>query len=320
MQCDASRNDTLAPMDAIALRKRFVDELRRALNGGSFRNDPEPVPDTLYHYTNAGGMLGILTTSSLWASESFFMNDASEMLYATEAIVRPLLDEKLKQPLPTVAAKVFRSLREGGSDASHRHYYVACFCKRDDLLNQWRAYASDQGYSLGFRTYDLLDYNGGDVSIRPVIYSQAKQTRYVNDILDAVVDYIERETRLHSHTQGDLDYLEGAALGLSLQELATAVLGFKHPSFEVEHEWRIVVTGQLDQKEKPKHRVGQYGLTPYIPLHVTSDGGRLPITSLRHGPSPAPEISKRAMKSLLIEHGYDPTVVEILGTEVPLRA
>ena len=46
--------------------------------------------DTLFHYTTAAGLLGILGSSSLWATDLRFLNDAQEAVYARELFVEAL--------------------------------------------------------------------------------------------------------------------------------------------------------------------------------------------------------------------------------------
>src|ERR1700745_2358870 len=41
---------------------------------------------TLYHYTTQAGLLGILTSKSIWASEIRFLNDATEFRTAFDAV------------------------------------------------------------------------------------------------------------------------------------------------------------------------------------------------------------------------------------------
>jgi hypothetical protein len=40
------------------------------------------VPDVVYHYTNAAGLLGVLSTQQLWMTDTDFLNDAEELAYA----------------------------------------------------------------------------------------------------------------------------------------------------------------------------------------------------------------------------------------------
>src|ERR1700730_1271189 len=101
----------------------------------------------LYHYTSAGGLLGIIESGTLWASDCRFLNDATELSYSTEQLLAALstLEDDTMGPesgfiLPGVVehltAETFR-------------VHVVCFCEDGDLLSQWRGYGADGGYAVG---------------------------------------------------------------------------------------------------------------------------------------------------------------------------
>jgi hypothetical protein len=47
-------------------------------------------PALLYHYTDPGGLQGIIERQSLWAGDVWFMNDAREARYGIEVFERAL--------------------------------------------------------------------------------------------------------------------------------------------------------------------------------------------------------------------------------------
>ena len=51
-------------------------------------------PRYLYHYTNAQGLLGMLQSNRIWATNSRFMNDPTEIAYAT-SLVREIMESVL---------------------------------------------------------------------------------------------------------------------------------------------------------------------------------------------------------------------------------
>lgn len=51
--------------------------------------------NSIYHYTDVGGLKGILESHKLWISHSYFMNDTSEILY-TYHLLKGIL-EKTKE-------------------------------------------------------------------------------------------------------------------------------------------------------------------------------------------------------------------------------
>jgi hypothetical protein len=45
----------------------------------------DDLPEHLYHYTDAGGLYGILTSEVLWATHIAFLNDTREAFYGAGA-------------------------------------------------------------------------------------------------------------------------------------------------------------------------------------------------------------------------------------------
>jgi hypothetical protein len=41
--------------------------------------EAEPVPDTVYHYTDDNGLIGILQHGTLWLTDIFSLNDPTEL-------------------------------------------------------------------------------------------------------------------------------------------------------------------------------------------------------------------------------------------------
>jgi hypothetical protein len=127
---------------------------------------PEDVPEVIYHYTNSVGLLGILSSQELWLGDIEFMNDAEELAYARPALVAEL-EAKADALWPADArdtgetaeqnrAGMLRMIRDFLTRASATyHAYAACFCEDSDLLSQWRGYAGEGGYAIGFRTAAL---------------------------------------------------------------------------------------------------------------------------------------------------------------------
>src|SRR4030095_10743470 len=110
-------------------------------------------PEILYHYTTAHGLLGILQSGELWASNSRWMNDPSEILYASQPLRRVALDEisvckrQFEHDFKGLEQCITNWLDDYENNA---RVYVSCFCKDGDLLSQWRGYgAYGGGYAVG---------------------------------------------------------------------------------------------------------------------------------------------------------------------------
>jgi hypothetical protein len=58
--------------------------------------DVSSEPDIVFHYTDAPGLSGIVGTQTVWLTDSAFLNDAQESLYARDAL-RHLLEQAIEE-------------------------------------------------------------------------------------------------------------------------------------------------------------------------------------------------------------------------------
>src|SRR5258708_287861 len=68
------------------------------------------IPDELFHYTDAKGLLGIIQDKSIWASSVYYLNDASEVRYGSDLLVETL-DSSFHDVSSQLAQNCFESLR-----------------------------------------------------------------------------------------------------------------------------------------------------------------------------------------------------------------
>src|SRR3954447_3391849 len=73
--------------------KTIVDNLRHAYRRVSGRS-ADFLPRSVYHYTSAAGLFGILDSGVLRGSNFAYLNDSSEIRYG-EAVVQEILAERL---------------------------------------------------------------------------------------------------------------------------------------------------------------------------------------------------------------------------------
>jgi len=78
---------------------------------------PETQPDDfdrsslLYHYTSAQGLEGIVRTQSLWATDTAFLNDTTEIRYAAEPLIKRMAEHS--STLPVESAQSVQSSASG---------------------------------------------------------------------------------------------------------------------------------------------------------------------------------------------------------------
>jgi hypothetical protein len=132
-----------------------------------------PVPD-LFHYTNEAGLIGILRTRALWASDARRLNDKMEITYA-EKLIRETLDSEIPNVPPEFRRWLGAFKFVVDAVASRQRMFVASFCERGDHLGQWRGYAG-AGYCLRFRGSALENLPNVRSSIRnPPVASQTAE-------------------------------------------------------------------------------------------------------------------------------------------------
>jgi hypothetical protein len=127
--------------------------------------------DTLFHYTTANGLLGILRNNEIWSTAYYCTNDESE-LSAGKGVLTSIFRSKTHQMIQEADPRVniFRNRGVDIRDYADKfeqiilslalHFfcvYITCFCKPSSeedflhgLLSQWRGYGIDGGYALQF--------------------------------------------------------------------------------------------------------------------------------------------------------------------------
>jgi Protein of unknown function (DUF2971) len=248
-----SRMNT-SEMNPNDVRERLTQHFLFIFGAFAFLERTRKRPETVYHYTTAEGLLGILSTRTIWASNVQFLNDYLEVEFArivTEAALRQLAAEVpsfvcdafgYSQPsaVDEDLRPLFKLVRETPSGAS----YVACFCNDGDILSQWRGYANrGGGYAIGISTkpfldeaYDRSKATGTPAIPLPVLYTRAEQAESVWNLVKIVPTIIANPPALA------LD--ERELWKFTLLTLAFNMLRLKDPVFSEEKEWRLLVTGR----------------------------------------------------------------------------
>lgn len=104
----------------------------------------------LYHYAGIETIWKILETDSFLARNVRFSNDSQEYKLG-ESIIKEYIGEKYagdKTGGAQLQQKIFKSIQQG-----MQMFYMICFCKKGDLLSQWRGYAKN-GVSLGLDFFE----------------------------------------------------------------------------------------------------------------------------------------------------------------------
>ena len=201
-----------------------------------------PIPPTLFHYTDAEGLIGILNSSSFWMTNLRYMNDLSELQYATDLIAVVLESKSSEYASNDVLSAFFRRMKntfspfEGGTEV-----FATCFCENGNLLSQWRTYGGQGGgYAIGIDFFHLVRFMSKQCFLRKVIYGQDEQQRIIMNVIDETCTLLNEMTSKQDVKQVDSDNtLPQFCLFLN-RILGEYIFSFKHPDFKQEQEWRLV--------------------------------------------------------------------------------
>ena len=249
----------------------------------------EEPPDVLYHYTDQEGLLGIVSTGKMWATNIEYLNDQREYRHALA-----LMEECLRGRQPDHRA--LKLLKQWLSGTKPIESYVCSFSCESDSLPQWRAYGgSAGGYAIGFEGNTLSQAareNG--MELVKCVYESERQLTIVNEVInDVMTSRIE------------------PLLSEYVEILAPLM---KHPGFAEEREWRLVGSCQDKSKQDKNFRKGASMLVPY---HVVDCP---PIACVVVGPTINRTLARRSVQRLLWKHGQDLHHKKVTNSIIPYRA
>lgn len=301
-------------------------------------------PTTLFHYTDAAGLLGIVRpqfpdgwdafdmTKSIkfLASDVRFMNDHAELRFAgtifAEEFVRVARTQKPSAPSRRVLETLAEEFTTAEFYAEPVQVFATCLSTQGDLLSQWRGYAGGTGgYSIGISVQTLRWYThslilsplgvttAGLVPVQP----QLVQVKYgEQDVRGAASEVALSADPSADQSGDDVFWTRWNAVA----RMAT----FKDDGFEEEQEWRLIhfhAPNSQRQSLPVEFRQGRFGLVPYVSLAVNvrapGDEDRekvherpeRTIERLIVGPSPDQALRVVAARQLLETYGHDPSVV-----------
>jgi hypothetical protein len=277
--------------------------------------------ETLYHYTTFTGLMGIVHSQVLWASDIRYMNDSAELKHTAD-----LIRMEITQRITDGHAKP-NLLNQFLEWVTHRitnghMLFAASFRSNGNLLSQWRGYSKlGKGVSLGFNPgYILKCARKQSFQIGKCIYNSADQRRLIKQVVDSVevlaqAHHEKKDSPEKNDPQSYYDVFE--KIETDLLRIA-AIL--KHPSFQEEEEWRIVSSALTDYVTSPVlFREGTSMLVPYVEFKLLHAKDK-PV-ALEHiflGPTPNINISMNSLTMFLAKNGANPEK-GITYCEIPYR-
>ena len=281
------------------------------------------LPTSLWHYTTAEGVKGIIESESIHCTNIFYLNDREEFRHG--------IDLQLDQLTQLCAAGISQELQGHISqlqdylrDASRRPDIAAAYTfslsDAADQLAQWRAYGGGEG---GF----AIEFDGNvlnavaqrhQATVLPCFYDNANRGAMLRKI-DALFAEIVNNSK-HELEVAKLGRFGEASVRL-LQVAQVHASVFKHPYFSEERELRLLRRINDDGSDLVQYRVKGSTLVPYVTVHLRAKdvNEASSISRVMVGPARHKDLNVRAIEGLLKTRGLHKKV-EVLSSDSPFRA
>jgi Protein of unknown function (DUF2971) len=255
----------------------------------------------LCHYTSQTGLIGILKSKAMWATDAGYLNDSQEVIYAVNLANRYFRDRRHKDLRRVMEMSNILEQTEGLIDKLP--VYVASFSEEPDLLSQWRGYCpSGPGFAVCFTADQMAQVaTSKNWMLFKCIYDVEQQFEVIKQMDE------HAESCYEAGTTPPVQVM----FGIALFHFATVL---KHPKFKEEAEWRAIqrVGGT------PSVRPGASTLIPYINFQLTMNPtDSLKLAGLVVGPTPHARRAVRAVKALFAERNV--ICPEPRSSEIPFR-
>jgi len=260
----------------------------------------------LYHYTSAEGLLGILRSQELHASNYAFMNDTTEMVYGAN-LARPILSEEFGKQ-HGLTGKILKRALEIIAATRGMDIFIFSLCEHPDVLSQWRGYGSAASrYAIGFDRQQLIGMSQKAIVPLRVIYDSSAQEEKVRHFCASVASILAT-----SDLPDEAEIVDKVAIMIAIRFFHLLPL-LKNKGFQEECEWRLVVT-TYEQPTVMDFVVRGGMLRPFFPIRADSTITSLPIREVIVGYSPHPDRAVRSVEMLLKHYGHN---VPVSITNIP---
>jgi hypothetical protein len=292
--------------DDLALYRAFVDNQIENLQCLKF--DPDRV---VWHYTSGAGLLGVIESGTLWATQVSCLNDSTEVRYGSKLFRDALV--KLRQNMPPdpeveqMLDQTTSALLEDPSTPSHAPsmYFVTCFSEHEDDLSQWRAYCGgENGYAVGFRARGLFG-NPNSLVVR-VNYDTEQHLAVAEQVAAATVKFF-RDGIEKGRAPSPAEWM-GEFLPVWTNFIGQLAPLVKDEAFRAENEYRIVHQLQANEMGRVRFTQKETLMSRHLPLTFPHPAAprfpMLPIVGVKVGPSRHKEITRISVDTLLLQMGY----------------
>lgn len=271
----------------------------------------------VWHYTNGAGFLGILQSSTIFATQVSCLNDVRETKYGSDLYkeaVKQLIEERAGVPEDVAfLRRVLEFVKEEPDSPTHgtSKFFVTCFSGYEDDVTQWDRYGGENGYAIGFYARGL--WREPNSQIYRVVYDRDKQLKAARKITQATLDFykegINDERSQDVETWGREFFAAWDEWVYKLAPLA------KDAGWKNENEFRIVHELKPSEFARVRFTQKKTMLARYLPLDTPQWVKRriplLPLAKIIVGHGNHPAFTPVSVRLLLDQMGYSNVPVEV---------
>ena len=243
-----------------------------------------PPPSYLFHYTDNPGILGVLKSKTIWATEARYLSDEKEIEQAKDYIqlhASNFRENAYSSQFSADEKELLEALEEGAK-VTRPGVCIASFSEERDQLSQWRAYSGQDGYALGLSGAVLRECAMAQGFILgQCTYDHTVSCRIAGEILMNLLELYRASN----------DKSDGFKKKLCKQ-IAIDITRYgpllKHRSFVEEKEWRIITPQISIGDSRLDFRESDGKILPYVSVdierclrHRGSEDGTLVIVGPR---------------------------------------
>lgn len=267
-----------------------------------WREQQEAAGQFLRHYTTPAGLIGIIESGALWATDARFLNDFREMVEGLQVIQIMVEEARSKFGGEPLARLAYRLQSEGNS----REVYVCSFSTEKDDLSQWRAYSAGRvGICLTFHRPHLERLGSAQgFEITRCAYDLRENLEVGRkEVEQTLLRLRMAEQSGPAAVKEEVDHAFHHLVGLAA--------GMKHAAFNAEREWRAICVEQDSQPDVRFRSSTALGVVPYVALNLVEEDktkwgrspggplhGRYGITEITLYPQRVDEVQFSAVSAL----------------------
>lgn len=258
---------------------------------------------TIYHYTSGDGLLGIISSNTLRATEINFLNDFKEFSHGLEIIENQLsqFSEKIKINNAGINLSSLIGIMKSiiTENISNRQNFIVSFTENGDYIRQWMSYGKpNSSYCIGFDK-DLLKSHIDDQVNKGIldVAFKIEKVEYTNTPNEKIPEINGIFEKIMSGQKADSNSLIAEFISSQMFN----VCRIKTTQFDDEEETRIILQSKKYKAscEQTKFREKGGVIIPFIEV-------KFPVESIKEiiiGPNINAEMAKRGIHQITRHYG-----------------